>query len=95
MRDRERGRDIEGEVAPVGSLMQDSSQAPGSWPEPKADAQPLSHPGPPHSIFVYINFFKSFLEEESISQIIDTVARLFMAIIYYPPSEMYERLFLC
>ena len=24
----------------------------GSWPEPKADAQPLSHPGLPHKLFL-------------------------------------------
>ena len=31
----------------VGSLMWDSLQSPRSQPEPKADAQPLSHPGAP------------------------------------------------
>ena len=32
----------------MGSLMQDS--IPGSQPEPKADAQPLNHPGAPKSL---------------------------------------------
>ena len=52
MRDRERGRDIgrgRGRL-PVGSPMWDSilgldPGTPGSHPESKADAQPLSHPG--------------------------------------------------
>ena len=46
MRDTERGRDIEREEAPckepeVGL----DPGTPGSQPEPKADTQPLSHPG--------------------------------------------------
>ena len=50
MRDTERGRDTgRGRSRlPVGILMQDS--IPGSWPEPKASAQPLSHPGALHTI---------------------------------------------
>ena len=32
---------------PVGSLIRDSIPKPGSRPEPKADIQPLSHPGAP------------------------------------------------
>ena len=27
-------------------------RTPGSWPEPKADAQPLSHPGAPQFAFL-------------------------------------------
>ena len=44
---RERGRDIGRERSRLhtGSLMQDSTPRPRSCPEPKADAQPLSHPG--------------------------------------------------
>ena len=44
-RHTERGRDTGrgGSSLPVGSPMWDS--IPGSWPEPKTDAQPLSHPG--------------------------------------------------
>ena len=56
MRDRERGRDTDRGRSRlhVGSLMQvglDSGTA-GSCPEPKEDAQPLSHSGvPPTPIF--------------------------------------------
>ena len=39
-RDTGRGRSR----LPEGSLMWDSIPGPGSWPEPKAEAQPLSHP---------------------------------------------------
>ena len=28
------------------------ARTPGSWPEPKADAQPLSHPGTPRDFFL-------------------------------------------
>ena len=44
--DRERGRDIGRERSrfPDAGL---SPRTPGSPPEPKADAQPLSHPGTP------------------------------------------------
>ena len=52
---RERGRDTgRGRSRlPAGSLMQDGSRTPGSCPEPKADAQPLSYPGIPESkIFI-------------------------------------------
>ena len=46
---REIGRDtgIERSRLLTGSLRQDSIPGPGSRPEPKADAQPLSHPGVP------------------------------------------------
>ena len=50
MRDTEkRGRDIGRERSrlPAGNLMQDSIPGLGSRPEPKADAQLLSHPGVP------------------------------------------------
>ena len=47
---RERGRDLEGEKqAPCGEP--DVGLDPRMWgshPEPKADAQPLSHPGAPN-----------------------------------------------
>ena len=41
--------EAEGEVGSLGKLdgELDRSQDPGSQPEPKADAQPLSHPGAP------------------------------------------------
>ena len=57
-RERERGRDIEGEVgslqgAPCGA----QSWTLGSHPELKADAQPLSHPGiPSGDLFLPVNF---------------------------------------
>ena len=38
MRDREKGRDI------------DTERTLGSGPEPKADTQPLSHPGVPNQL---------------------------------------------
>ena len=50
MRDTQRGRDIgRGRSRlPVGSPMWDSIPGTlGSQPEPKANAQPLSHPGAP------------------------------------------------
>ena len=50
MRDTE--TQAEGEAAPCGKP--DSGldpRAPGSHPEPKTDAQPLSHPGVPNTIF--------------------------------------------
>ena len=51
---RERGRDIgRGRRSRLhaGSLMWDSIPSPGSYPEPKADAQPLSYPGIPRNNF--------------------------------------------
>ena len=56
MRDTERGRLL------TGSWMQDSIPDPGSCPEPKADAQQLSHPGCP-SFFLSLlslSFLKAF-----------------------------------
>ena len=52
MKDRERGRDRDigrgRSRLHAGSPMWDSTpELPGSHPEPKADAQPLSHPGVP------------------------------------------------
>ena len=52
MRDREREREAEtqaeGEVgSPQEARCRTLSGTPGSCPEPKADAQPLSHPGVP------------------------------------------------
>ena len=49
MKDPERGRDIGRGRSRLltGSLMWDSIPGPGSHPEPKADAQPLSLPGAP------------------------------------------------
>ena len=44
MRDTERSRDT-GRGREQGSRCWDSILRPGSHPEPKADAQPLSHPG--------------------------------------------------
>ena len=46
MRDTERGRGRDtGREEPNVGL---DPRTPGSCPEPKADAQPLSHPGIPH-----------------------------------------------
>ena len=49
MRERERGRHRQREKqAPCrGPDAELESRTPGSQPEPKADAQPLSHPGAP------------------------------------------------
>ena len=62
MRDTERGRDIGRRRSriPVGSPMWDSipGLCPGSGPEPKADTQPLSHPGVPG--FVILNMILNF-----------------------------------
>ena len=63
MRDAEREAETqaEGEAgslqgAPCGTRSRD----PGSRPEPKADAQPLSHPGAPRiTIFVYLKLLIS------------------------------------
>ena len=50
MRDTERGRDIGKRRGETGSMQEPDSGldsgTPGSCPELKADAQPLSHPGP-------------------------------------------------
>ena len=52
MRDTEREAETQAE-GKAGSLMQDSIPGPpGSCPEQKADAQPLSHPGAPLNIIV-------------------------------------------
>ena len=50
MRERERGRDIEGEA---GSLWGAQCGTPLEL-EPKADAQPLSHPDAPPSHIFYL-----------------------------------------
>ena len=59
MRERQRGRDIDRERSRLhsGSLMWDSILDPGSRPEPKADAQPLSHPG----ILFWFNIYPIFI----------------------------------
>ena len=56
--ERQRGRDTERgrNKLLAGSLMWDSILGLGSRPEPKADAQPLSHPG-----VLPITDFKSYL----------------------------------
>ena len=52
-RERERGRDTEGEAGfPQGTRCGTRSRILGSRPEPKADAQPLSHPGVPYHKFL-------------------------------------------
>ena len=53
MRDRERGRDISrGRRLPGGEPDAGLDlRTPGSHPEPKADAQPLSYPGVPRCSF--------------------------------------------
>ena len=57
-RERERGRDTgRGRSRlPPGRLMWDSIPRLGSCPEPKADAQPLSHPGGPTHLFLSTGF---------------------------------------
>ena len=53
---RERGRDTGRGRSRLhaGSGTWDSSRIPASCPEPKADAQPLSHPGVPyHNFFIH------------------------------------------
>ena len=54
MRDTERGRDIDRGRSRLltGSLMWDMIPGPGSHPEPKTDAQQLSHPGIPSSFII-------------------------------------------
>ena len=49
MKDTERGRDIDRgrNRLPTGAQCRTQSQDPGSCPGPKADTQPLSHPGVP------------------------------------------------
>ena len=56
MRQTERGRDIDRGKSrlPTGSPMWDLIPGPGSRPEQKADAQPLSHPGAPRKPFKII-----------------------------------------
>ena len=55
MRDTERSRDIgrRRRSSPCRSPMQSvfDPRTPGSHPEPKADAQPLSHPGAPKLLY--------------------------------------------
>ena len=58
MRERERDREREagnyaerGAVSPPGAQYGTRSQTPGSHPESKAEAQPLSHPGIPDPVF--------------------------------------------
>ena len=63
MSDTERGRDTgRGRSRlPAGSPMWDSIPGPGSQPELKPDAQPLSHPGAPiNNYFRYINCIKKY-----------------------------------
>ena len=64
MRDMEREREREAETQAEGEagFFQGArcgtrSQIPGSYPEPKADAHPLSHPGVPN-YFLILNFTK-------------------------------------
>ena len=54
MRDTEKGRDIgRGRSRlPAGSPTWDTIPDKGSQPEPKADAQPLSHPGVPQELIL-------------------------------------------
>ena len=54
MRDTERGRDIDKERSRLPCKEPDAGldpRTPGSQPEPKADAQPLSHSGAPPGLF--------------------------------------------
>ena len=64
MRDTERGTDTGRERSRplTGSTMWDPIPGPGSCPEPKADAQWLSHPGVPNVTFCRI-FSTIFLPE--------------------------------
>ena len=67
MRDTERGRDLDRGRSrlPVGEpgLGLDPN-TPGSHPEPKAEVQPLSHPGVPNQEFRYIFGLWTIVEEE-------------------------------
>ena len=80
MRDTERGRDIgRGRSRlPVGSLMQTDPRTPGLQPEPKADIQPLSHPGAP---FFLISMFSptSLASVSIISFCIKSILAIFAA----------------
>ena len=62
MIDTERGRDIGRRRSrlPTGSLMWNLIPKLGSRPEPKADAQPLSHPGVPNLEVLVDNFRLSY-----------------------------------
>ena len=52
IRNTERGKDTEGEAGSLkGARCGTPSPDPGSRPEPKADAQLLSHPGVPKILF--------------------------------------------
>ena len=55
MREREAEIQAEGEAGSLqGARCGTRSQDPGSHPEPKADAQPLSHPGAPEPFCIEI-----------------------------------------
>ena len=51
MRDTEREAETQAEREAQGARCGTQSQIPGSHPEPKADAQPLSRPGVPSHFF--------------------------------------------
>ena len=56
MRKRERQTQAEGEAGPMQEARRGTrSPDPGSRPEPKADSQPLSHPGFPLDFFFNLN----------------------------------------
>ena len=58
-REREAETQAEGSRFPAGGLMLDLIPGPlGSCPEPKVDAQPLSHPGVTHSNFKNSHYYK-------------------------------------
>ena len=53
MRDTEREVETQAEEE-AGSMQGLDPRTPGSRPKPKADVQPLSHPGAPNSLFKYL-----------------------------------------
>ena len=66
-REREREREAETQAeGEAGSMHREPDvgfdpRSPGSRPEPKADAQPLSHPGVPVCGFFLFSFFLNYL----------------------------------
>ena len=60
---RERGRDIDIAGSPQGARCATGSPDPGSCPELKADAQPLSHPGVPAPNNFYLHIIQFLIQQ--------------------------------
>ena len=78
-RHRERGRDIHRGRSrlPQGSSMWDLNPELGSRPEPKADAQPLSHPGVPFTrilekVFTCLVYSKGYIKTDPFWKVLCT-----------------------